>query len=113
MLDVKKKHIIEMKLVIIANRLPVKIERENGSFIVKRSEGGLATGLGSLNIETEMHWVGWPGIFVDDPKEKKEITKKLKEMKYHPVFLTEKQIHDYYEGYSNSTIWPLCHYFFS
>ncbi|NLO72342.1 MAG: bifunctional alpha,alpha-trehalose-phosphate synthase (UDP-forming)/trehalose-phosphatase [Porphyromonadaceae bacterium] len=102
-----------MKLVIIANRLPVKIERENGSFIVKRSEGGLATGLGSLNIETEMHWVGWPGIFVDDPKEKKEITKKLKEMKYHPVFLTEKQIHDYYEGYSNSTIWPLCHYFFS
>lgn len=31
---------------------------------------------------------------------------------FHPVFLSETQIKNYYEGYSNSTIWPLCHYFF-
>src|SRR5690554_6492732 len=49
-----------MKILIIANRLPVKIERTDDSFIVKRSEGGLATGLGSLEIDAEMHWVGWP-----------------------------------------------------
>lgn len=32
---------------------------------------------------------------------------------YHPVFLSEKQIVNYYEGYSNSILWPLCHYFYS
>ncbi|MDO5664014.1 MAG: bifunctional alpha,alpha-trehalose-phosphate synthase (UDP-forming)/trehalose-phosphatase [Bacteroidia bacterium] len=102
-----------MKIIIIANRLPVKVEREGDSFIVKRSEGGLATGLGSLETDAEMHWVGWPGIHVDEEDEKKEIREKLKEFNYHPVFLSDEQIENYYEGYSNSTIWPLCHYFFS
>lgn len=102
-----------MKIIIIANRLPVKIEREGNSFSVKRSEGGLATGLGSLETKAEKYWVGWPGIHVDDEDEKREITEKLHELNYHPVFLSVEQIENYYEGYSNSTIWPLCHYFFS
>lgn len=102
-----------MKIIIIANRLPVKIERAGNSFIVKRSEGGLATGLGSLETKAEKYWVGWPGIYTDDEDEKREITEKLHELNYHPVFLSVEQIENYYEGYSNSTIWPLCHYFFS
>lgn len=102
-----------MKIIIIANRLPVKIEREGNSFSVKRSEGGLATGLGSLETKAEKYWVGWPGIHVDDEDEKREIIEKLHELNYHPVFLSVEQIENYYEGYSNSTIWPLCHYFFS
>ena len=32
---------------------------------------------------------------------------------YHPVFLSDEQYKNYYEGYSNSTLWPLCHYFFA
>ena len=102
-----------MKTIIIANRLPVKIERNGDEFDIIRSEGGLATGLGSLETDSEIYWVGWPGIFTDDKNEKKEITKKLHDMNFHPVFLNEDQIENYYEGYSNSTIWPLCHYFFS
>ena len=102
-----------MKILIIANRLPVKIERTEDSFVVKRSEGGLATGLGSLETDAEMHWVGWPGVYVDVENEKQEITEKLNELNYHPVFLSGEQIENYYEGYSNSTIWPLCHYFFA
>ena len=103
-----------MRLIILSNRLPVKIEKdERGEFIVSPSEGGLATGLGSLETETEMIWIGWPGIFTDDEDEKKEITKRLNKLNFYPVFLSEEQIELYYEGYSNSTIWPLCHYFFS
>src|SRR5690554_1293523 len=102
-----------MKIIIIANRLPVKIERKNGQFIIERSEGGLATGLGSLETQAEKFWVGWPGIHTDDEKEKEEITNKLHALNFHPVFLSDNQIENYYEGYSNSTIWPLCHYFFS
>ena len=43
---------------------------------------------------------------------KEEITSRLEGINFHPVFLSEIQIKNYYEGYSNSTIWPLCHYFF-
>ena len=67
-----------MKLIIISNRLPVKIEKNgNGEFTVSPSEGGLATGLGSLETEAEKIWIGWPGIFTDDEDEKKEITEHL------------------------------------
>lgn len=102
-----------MKIIIIANRLPVKIEREEEGFSIVRSEGGLATGLGSLEIESDMYWVGWPGIYTDDEEEKQEITDRLHKMNFHPVFLSSDHIENYYEGYSNSIIWPLCHYFFS
>ncbi|MEA5129965.1 MAG: bifunctional alpha,alpha-trehalose-phosphate synthase (UDP-forming)/trehalose-phosphatase [Proteiniphilum sp.] len=102
-----------MKIIIIANRLPVKIQREEEGFCIVRSEGGLATGLGSLETDTEIFWVGWPGIHTEDENEKQEIIWKLHEMNFHPVFLSADQIENYYEGYSNSTIWPLCHYFFS
>lgn len=103
-----------MKLIILSNRLPVKIEKdENGKFIITPSEGGLATGLGSLETEARKVWIGWSGIYTDDQKERKEITERLNELDFYPVFLTDDQLEKYYEGYSNSTIWPLCHYFFS
>ena len=102
-----------MKIIIIANRLPVKIERTESGFTIERSEGGLATGLGSLETKAEQYWIGWPGINTNNQKEQQEITEKLHELNFHPVFLSEEQFANYYEGYSNSTIWPLCHYFFS
>lgn len=103
-----------MKLIIIANRLPVRVQKgDDGKIKMIRSEGGLATGLSSLETDVETHWVGWPGIFTDDPQEIAEITRQLQEMHFHPVFLTDDQIQNYYEGYSNSTIWPLCHYFYT
>ncbi|MDD2618963.1 MAG: bifunctional alpha,alpha-trehalose-phosphate synthase (UDP-forming)/trehalose-phosphatase [Bacteroidales bacterium] len=103
-----------MKLYIVANRLPVKVQEDaGGNFSFERSEGGLATGLSSLDSEMETHWVGWPGIFVEDPGQREAITAELEKLNFHPVFLNEAQIQNYYEGYSNNTIWPLCHYFYS
>lgn len=102
-----------MKLYIISNRLPVKASHADDSFAFTRSEGGLTTGLNSLQISCEKHWIGWPGICVDKESEKQDITDRLEELNFHPVFLSESHIENYYEGYSNSTIWPLCHYFFA
>ncbi len=102
-----------MALYIISNRLPVKVGRADDDFVYERSEGGLATGLGSLTNFGEKHWIGWPGIFVDEDQEKKQIQEKLAGENFSPVFLSEAQISDYYEGYSNTVIWPLCHYFYT
>ena len=103
-----------MALYIISNRLPLKVSRsKDNEFIYERSEGGLATGLGSLQSFTDRHWIGWPGIFLEDDEDKKEIISGMLKESFHPVFLSEDQILNYYEGYSNSMIWPLCHYFYT
>lgn len=102
-----------MKTVIISNRLPVKIVEENNEFKLIRSEGGLATGLSSIDSEQKMSWVGWAGMYVDDEEQKKIINLQMTDLNFYPVYLSPNQIENYYEGYSNSTIWPLCHYFFS
>lgn len=82
-----------MKLYIISNRLPVKVTKEDETFVFSRSEGGLATGLDSLQISYEKHWIGWPGICVDNEESKEEITFRLEGINFHPVFLSEIQIH--------------------
>lgn len=102
-----------MKLYIISNRLPVKAVAEKDTFVFSRSEGGLTTGLNSLQGNYEKHWVGWPGICTDKEEEKQDICHRLEEMNLHPIFLSDEQYKNYYEGYSNSTLWPLCHYFFA
>lgn len=102
-----------MKLYIISNRLPVKAVAEQDTFVFSRSEGGLTTGLNSLQGNYEKHWVGWPGICTDKEEEKQDICHRLEEMNLHPIFLSHEQYKNYYEGYSNSTLWPLCHYFFA
>ncbi len=102
-----------MKLIIISNRLPVKAFRTKNSFRFTRSEGGLTTGLDSLDTNIQRHWIGWPGLDVPEVNEKNQVTQQLGKRNLHPVFLTSTDIEEYYEGYSNSKIWPLCHYFFS
>ncbi|MDO9633854.1 MAG: bifunctional alpha,alpha-trehalose-phosphate synthase (UDP-forming)/trehalose-phosphatase [Paludibacter sp.] len=101
-----------MKLIIIANRLPLKVSKNiDNEFEFVRSEGGLTTGLDSLEINLEKHWVGWPGTIVDTDEDETKISQHLEQFRFHPVFLTPDQIQNHYEGYSNSTLWPLCHYF--
>jgi trehalose 6-phosphate synthase/phosphatase len=103
-----------MRLFIVSNRLPVKVkENEQGNYEFERSAGGLATGLSSLDSSYEIQWIGWPGINVKRKATEKTIAAALGKMGYYPVFLSTAQYHDYYEGYSNSTLWPLCHYFYS
>ena len=99
------------KTIIVSNRLPVKISQEDGKFQYKPSEGGLATGLGSIYKEGDNIWIGWPGMPVSKTDHQKEITTNLKKESMKPVFLTASEIEDFYEGFSNETLWPNFHYF--
>lgn len=98
------------KTIIISNRLPVKIT-SNGSLSTKPSEGGLATGLGSVYKKGNNLWIGWPGIALSRKKDKDFITAQLIQDNMIPVFLSEKEVKDFYEGFSNETLWPNFHYF--
>jgi len=73
----------------------------------------LATAMSSVGNDLDKVWIGWPGIASDDltPADKRQITAELKKYDCAPVFLTQKQVGDYYDGYANATVWPLFHYF--
>jgi trehalose 6-phosphate synthase/phosphatase len=100
------------KLVVVSNRLPVSVSKQDGELVFEASSGGLATAMSSLE-QPEKIWVGWPGIASDDltAADKRTITTELAKRGCHPVYLTKKQIELFYEGYSNDTLWPLFHYF--
>ncbi|MCA8829890.1 bifunctional alpha,alpha-trehalose-phosphate synthase (UDP-forming)/trehalose-phosphatase [Hymenobacter pini] len=99
------------RTIIVSNRLPTKIFRTDESLTFQPSEGGLATGLGSIYRQEGNVWVGWPGLFVEDAAEEEYIREQLRQDSMVPVFLTQAEIRDFYEGFSNSTLWPTFHYF--
>lgn len=84
-----------------------------GEIAVKSSVGGLATGVESVYKGSESLWIGWPGVNNEDLNKEQRIRVKniLKERNCVPVFLDAADYENYYEGFSNKTIWPLYHYF--
>ena len=97
------------KTIIVSNRLPVKIVDQDGEYQFSPSEGGLATGLGSVYKSGDNIWIGWPGIDVPEDRQQ-EVIEKLAELNLIPVFLSPDEINLYYEGFSNEVLWPVFHY---
>ncbi|MCG8582540.1 MAG: bifunctional alpha,alpha-trehalose-phosphate synthase (UDP-forming)/trehalose-phosphatase [Bacteroidales bacterium] len=101
------------KLHIVANRLPYSLVKEESGYNLIESVGGLATGMKSVYTEYGGKWIGWSGINSDDltNEDSKIIDEKLLEKSCVTVPLSEQEILEYYEGFSNKTVWPLFHYF--
>jgi len=100
------------KTIIVSNRLPISIKKDDeGNLEYTPSSGGLATGLGSIYKKGNNLWLGWPGTILTKEKNKDLVTESLQNENMAPVFLTEEDLHNFYEGFSNSTLWPLFHYF--
>ena len=91
--------------VVVANRLPVDLERlPDGTTTWKRSPGGLVTALEPLLRQRSGAWIGWPGVPDADEEP-------IFEHGLHmcPVRLSEEDVAQYYEGFSNAALWPLYH----
>ena len=99
------------RLIIASNRLPVMINRSADGMTITPSAGGLATGLKSYHKDSNSIWIGWPGLMPETKKEEEEVTGLLETEQCLPVFLNEELISNYYDGFSNATLWPLFHYF--
>ena len=103
------------KLIIASNRLPFKIEKRNGAYEISISSGGLVSALKSFidhyKHQYEIVWVGCPDFSMDAWQENQHAFQKH-DFDIHPVFIHNKKDKTlYYNGFSNSTIWPLFHYF--
>ncbi|QRY51982.1 alpha,alpha-trehalose-phosphate synthase (UDP-forming) [Mycolicibacterium septicum] len=91
--------------VVVANRLPIDMERlPDGSTTWKRSPGGLVTALEPLLRKRRGAWIGWAGV--PDSGEEPIVEDGVQ---LYPVELSAQDVADYYEGFSNATLWPLYH----
>ncbi|QAY73693.1 bifunctional alpha,alpha-trehalose-phosphate synthase (UDP-forming)/trehalose-phosphatase [Agromyces protaetiae] len=92
-------------MVVVSNRLPVDYdEGPAGETRWKSSPGGLVTALEPVMRQADGAWVGWAGVADRefDPFEHDGIS-------IVPVPLSAEELEDYYEGFSNDTLWPLYH----
>ena len=97
--------IAQADLVIVANRLPVdRVVNPDGSVAWRTSPGGLVTAIEPVMRVNDGAWIGWSGgsdsdlqPFVEDG------------LALVPVPLDEEEIKEFYEGFSNGTLWPLYH----
>ncbi|CAN5203864.1 MAG: trehalose-6-phosphate synthase [Nocardioidaceae bacterium] len=92
-------------LVVVANRLAVdRVVAADGSISWRSSPGGLVTALEPVMRANEGAWIGWHGAPDEDLEPFVENGLTLV-----PVPLQAEEVEDYYEGFSNSTLWPLYH----
>ncbi|MDD3622322.1 MAG: bifunctional alpha,alpha-trehalose-phosphate synthase (UDP-forming)/trehalose-phosphatase, partial [Methanofollis sp.] len=98
---------------MISNRLPYSIHQDGEKWKVEPSIGGLATGLASYYQEHNCAWIGWPGLDTGSLGDEgmRTVADLLEERACIPVFLDANEVEAYYDGFCNSTIWPLFHYF--
>lgn len=109
----------KLRLLIVSNRLPFTISRENENYVLNPSSGGLVSGISSyLDFiknsqipDFEYMWLGWPGIEINEKKQKEFSEIVFKEHNVIPVFVSESEMEKFYLGFCNSIIWPLFHYF--
>ena len=92
-------------LVVAANRLPVdRVVDADGVSGWQRSPGGLVTAMEPVMAGRDAAWVGWAGEPGPAPEPFRE-----KGVYLHPVGLSPTDIQEYYEGFSNDTLWPIFH----
>ncbi|ORB31854.1 alpha,alpha-trehalose-phosphate synthase (UDP-forming) [Mycolicibacterium parafortuitum] len=97
--------------VVVANRLPIdQVRLPDGSVEWKRSPGGLVTALEPLLRRRHGAWIGWPGV-PEDADDPDAATEPIEQdgMTLVPVRLSADDVEEYYEGFSNATLWPLYH----
>jgi trehalose 6-phosphate synthase len=91
--------------VVVANRLPVdRTVSADGTEGWARSPGGLVSALAPVMRRHDGSWVGWVGSPDEAPEPFHSDG-----MDLIAVALSAGEIEDYYEGFSNATLWPLYH----
>ena len=86
--------------VVVANRLPASVTDRGW----QRSPGGLVNALEPALRNRDGVWIGWAGVADArlDPFD-------FDGIRLHPVPLSGDDVRDFYEGFANSTLWPLYH----
>jgi trehalose 6-phosphate synthase len=95
----------DQALVVVANRLPIdEAISGSGASEWRRSPGGLVSALRPVLQGYGTTWVGWAGGTGPAPT-----LPAIDGVTMRAVALSDEDFEEYYEGFANSTLWPLYH----
>ena len=93
------------RLVVISNRVAVPKARGAAG-----AQGGLAGALNAALKENGGIWFGWSGQEIDAFTGNIDVRRSLDGVTTATIDLEPQDVEEYYNGYANSTLWPLFHY---
>src|SRR5215467_14651577 len=103
------------RLLIVSNRMPYHLQETENGYFLRQSSGGLVSAIKSYFEKNkgkgfeEVLWIGVP----DCNKERWQSVMNSQQeelgFKLTPVFVNTKVYENYYNGFSNSILWPLFH----
>jgi trehalose 6-phosphate synthase len=96
------------RLLVVSNRAPVEVARGAAGQRITRTVGGLASALDDAMRERGGTWIAWAGAVAAD-----HLTPAMTGLSYpiRTVRLKEREVDNYYAGFANQVLWPLCHTF--
>ena len=96
--------------LVVCNRLPVELHAgDGGQATWSPSPGGLVTAMEPVLRDKAAVWVGWSGHHIDDTIPVSAPPPGIGPCDLHEVGLARDEVEEYYEGFSNETLWPLYH----
>jgi trehalose 6-phosphate synthase/phosphatase len=107
------------RLLIISNRLPFAIEQTDEGVAIRQSSGGLVSAIKSYFERSDKQseeyaekiWIGTMDGSEEEWKTAAAQNTITNDFQIEPIFPDKNQYEDYYNGFSNSTLWPIFHYF--
>ncbi len=90
------------RLVVVSNRVAPIVEG-------KTAAGGLAVAVLAALKEDGGIWFGWNGEVVGAAPPKPDLTQ-FDTLTYATIGMIRRDYNEYYNGFANSTLWPLFHY---
>ena len=96
------------RLLVVSNRAPVEVERAGDELRIRRTVGGLATALDDVLRDRNGLWIAWAGENAPD------VLKPATTGLAYPIRCAQLgpgEIDNFYRGFANQVLWPLCHIF--
>jgi trehalose 6-phosphate synthase len=101
-----------VRLVVVSNRLPIVLDKDDAGWQGGLGSGGLVTALIPVLRRWKGLWIGWPGSASPEAPPPESVFDKFEKQFgfcIEPVYLTPQEEKDFYQGFSNEIIWPLFH----
>ena len=107
------RYLRDRTLIVLSNREPYEHVQGSSGIEVRKPAGGLVSALDPTMRQSKGVWVAWGSGSADQATSDAEgrIAVPPDDPSYtlRRVWLERAEVDNYYQGFSNSVLWPLCH----
>ncbi|MBJ6125012.1 alpha,alpha-trehalose-phosphate synthase (UDP-forming) [Microvirga splendida] len=92
----------QQRLVVVSNRVPLPNDGAGKA-------GGLTVALEGALKQSGGLWFGWSGETVEEPSDQAKVSQSGN-ITFAVLDLSQQDYDEYYAGFANRALWPVCHY---